>query len=104
MANYKGCTQKQIEALMPLEKEAKRIKRRIDFLKKRLAFEHAIFYEENIEIHQEIKELEHDLADTSAKITKIYGAKDEMIKHMRKAIEEVNIVEAIKAEWGIVTD
>ena len=104
MASYTGCTQKQIEALEPLEKEAKRIKRKRDFLQKRLAFEHAIYFEENIELHEEIKELDEEYAEISAKITKIYGAKAEMVKHMKKAIEEIKAVDAIKDKWGFVLE
>lgn len=104
MANYNGCTQKQIEALEPLEQEAKRLKKRKDYLQKRLAFEHFIGFEENIELHEEMKELDEAYAEISAKITKIYGAKAEMVKHMKKAIEEINAVNAIRDKWGFVVE
>ena len=102
MASYNGCTQKQIEALLPLEADAKRIKKRMTFLQKKLALEHAIGFEENREIHAELKELEKKYAGVSVKIAEIYGAEKEMRTHISKAWEEFRIAESIGNEWGIV--
>ena len=104
MANHKGLTQKQIEMLTPLERDANANRRMRDKFQKRLMIEHAIGFEENQVVHERIKELDTEYAELSAKIAEIYNAHDEMMQHMAKAIEEIKEVDRLKEIYGFVTD
>lgn len=103
MAN-KNLTQKQKEALAPLETDAKANRRLKDRLQKRLAFEQAIGFEENRTIRERIEELDAEYTALSVEIAEIYAAESEMMKHMNRAIEEINEVNRLKSLWGFVTE
>ena len=100
MAKYNGLTEKQIKMLEPLETEAKDNRKRRDRLQKRLAFEHTLGFEENAEVHRAITKLDLEYREISTKIAEIYGAHDEMMKHMKIAIKEVKMVDALKDKYG----
>ena len=100
MAKYNGLTQKQMAMLEPLERGAKENRKKKDRLQKRLAFEHTLGFEENKEVHKEIAKLDTEYREFSTKIAEIYGAHDEMMAHMKMAIKEVKIVDALKDKYG----
>ena len=101
MAKYNGCTPKQIEALMPLEAEAKDIKRQMKIRERRLAFDFALGFGEPIKLHDELDELQHQYEVVERKITKIYRAKDDMTHCLTQAKKYMAMAEAIKRHWDI---
>ena len=103
MAAYTGVlTDKQKEMLEPLEKEVKEIMRKRELLRKKLAFMHDIGFEEHKDTRDKIEALDKRHAELSQDISTIYGAQGEMIKHMKKAIEEVKTVDAYCKKYGFV--
>lgn len=100
MAKYTALTAKQMEMLEPLEREAKANRKKRDRLQKRLAFDHALGFEDNIEVHQEIEELDDEYKDYSTKIGEIYGAHDEMVRRMKLVLKEVTAIKAHAEKYG----
>ena len=101
MAKYTGAlTDKQKEMLEPLEREVKEIMIEREKCRKILAFKQTIGFEENKELRQKIEDLDNRHAELSREISKIYNAQAEMIQHMKKAINEVKIVDAYCAKYG----
>lgn len=101
MANYTGAlTDKQKGMLEPLEKEVKEIMREREKCRKILAFKQSIGFEENRELRQKIEDLDNRHAELSREISKIYNAQAEMMEHMKKAINEVKIVDSYCSEYG----
>lgn len=97
-------TQKQIEALAPLEASANSNRKARDRLQKRLAFEQAIGFEENKAVREQVAELDAEYKDLSVKIAEIYAAESEMMKHMRIVLSEVEEVRKIADRWGFAVD
>ena len=105
MAKYTGMlTDKQKEMLEPLEKEVKEIMREKEKLRKILAFKQYIGFDENVEIRRKMEDLEKRHMELSKDISIIYGAQDEMVKHMKKAIEEIKMVDSYCYKYGFVVD
>lgn len=102
--NTKKLTQKQKEALEPLEAEARANRKARDRHQKRLALEHAIGFEENKVIKERIEELDAEYKDLSVQIAEIYAAESDMTLHMRKAMAEVDMVKQIADRWGFDVD
>lgn len=100
----KKLTPKQIEALTPLEAEANSNRKQREKLRKRLAFEQAIGFEENKAVREQIAELDAKYKDLSVKIAEIYAAESEMMKHMRTVLAEVEEVRKIADRWGFAVD
>lgn len=96
----KKLTPKQIEALTPLEAEAEANRKQREKLRKRLAFEQALGFEENKSIRERIAELDEAYTNLSVKISRIYAAESEMMKHMKNAMAEVEEVKRIADLWG----
>lgn len=97
-------TPKQIEALTPLEAEAEANRKQREKLRKRLAFEQALGFEENKTIRERIAELDEAYTNLSVKISHIYAAESEMMKHMRTVLAEVEEVRKIADRWGFAVD
>lgn len=101
MAKYTGAlTDKQKEMLEPLEREVKEIMREREKCRRMLAFKQSIGFEENRELRQKIEDLDNRNSELSRDISTIYNAQAEMIEHMKKAIEEVKIVDSYCAKYG----
>ena len=100
MAKYANCTDKQIKELMRLEENAKQIKRKKDFINRWLNFNHTIGFEENIRLREQVKELDKEYQEVAAEIAEVYGAEEEMLKHMRLAMAEIDKVNEIRDKWG----
>lgn len=101
MAKYTGAlTDKQKEMLEPLEREVKEIMREREKCRRMLAFKQSIGFEENRELRQKIEDLDNRHSELSRDISTIYNAQAEMIEHMKKAIEEVKIIDAYCAKYG----
>lgn len=100
----KKLTPKQIEALTPLEAEANANRKQRERLRKRLAFEQAIGFEENKAVREQMAELDAKYKDLSVKIAEIYAAESEMMKHMRTVLAEVEEVRKIADRWGFAVD
>lgn len=99
----KNLTPKQIEALMPLEAEANANRKARDRLQKRLSLE-AMFFEESRATKERIAELDAEYTDLSVKIADIYAAESEMMKHMKKALAEIDEVRKIADLWGFAVE
>lgn len=97
-------TQKQKEALEPLEAEAKANRKAKDRLQRRLALEAYIGFEENQTIRGRIEELNAEYTELSVQIAGIYAAESEMMKHMQNALAEIAEVNRLKDLWGFVTE
>lgn len=97
-------TQRQIEALAPLEASAKSNRKARDRLQKRLAFEQAIGFEDNKAVREQVTELDAEYKGLSVKIAEIYAAESEMMKHMRTVLAEVEEVRKIADRWGFAVD
>lgn len=97
-------TQKQKEALEPLETDARANRRLKDRLQKRLVFEQAIGFDENKAIRERIEELDAEYTELSVKIAEIYAVESQIKKCMNEAIKAINEVERLKSLWGFVTD
>lgn len=97
-------TQKQKEALEPLETDARANRRLKDRLQKRLVFEQAIGFDENKAIRERIEELDAEYTELSVKIAEIYAVESQIKKYMNEAIKAINEVERLKSLWGFVTD
>lgn len=95
-------TDKQKEALAPLEAEAKANRKLRDRLQRRLALESAIGFDENLVIKERIAELDSEYTDLSVQISEIYAAEAEMMKHMRNALHEVDEVNRLRDKWGFL--
>lgn len=100
----KKLTPKQIEALTPLEAEVSSNRKQRERLRKRLAFEQAIGFEENKAVREQMAELDAKYKDLSVKIAEIYAAESEMMKHMRTVLAEVEEVRKIADRWGFAVD
>lgn len=101
MAKYTGAlTDKQKEMLDPLEREVKEIMREREKCRRILAFKQTIGFEENKDLRQRMEDLDERHAELSKDISAIYNAQAEMIEHMKKAIEEVKIVDTYCAKYG----
>lgn len=100
----KKLTQKQIEALAPLEASANANRKAREKLRKRLAFEQALGFEDNKSIREQVAELDAEYKDLSVKIAEIYAAESEMMKHMRTVLAEVEEVRKIADRWGFAVD
>ena len=101
MSKYTGAlTDKQKEMLEPLEREVKEIMREREKCRRMLAFKQSIGFEENRELRQKIEDLDNRHSELSRDISTIYNAQAEMIEHMKKAIEEVKIIDAYCAKYG----
>lgn len=97
-------TQRQVEALAPLEAEANSNRKQRERLRKRLAFEQAIGFEDNKAVREQVAELDAEYKDLSVKIAEIYAAESEMMKHMRTVLAEVEEVRKIADRWGFEID
>lgn len=104
MANYSRLTQKQIEALKPLEADAKANRKTRDRLQKRLALESCIGFEENRAIKERIADLDEEYKGFSVKIADIYAAESVMMGHMRTVLAEIEEVRKIADRWGFAVD
>lgn len=102
--NVKRLTQKQKEALEPLEAKARANRKSRDRHQKRLALEQAIGFEENKAIKERIEELDIEYKDLSVQIAEIYAAESDMMLHMRHAMAEVEAVKQIADRWGFDVD
>lgn len=101
MAKYTGAlTDKQKEMLEPLEAEVKDIMREREKLRKIQAFKQSIGFEENIENRKKIETLDERHSELSRDISEIYGAQAEMMIHMKKAIDEVKIIDSYCKKYG----
>ena len=100
MAN-KQLTQKQKEALAPLETDAEANRRLKDRLQKRLAFEQAIGFEENRAIRERIEELDAEYTALSVKIAEIYAVQSEIAKQMQIALKAMKEIDRLKNLWGV---
>lgn len=93
-------TEKQKAALEPLEAEKKTNRKERDRLQRRLALASYIGFEESKAVKERIAELDEAYTNLSVKISHIYAAESEMMKHMRKAMAEVEEVKRIAYTWG----
>lgn len=104
MANTNRLTPKQKEALAPLEADAKANRKARDRLQKRLALESAIGFEDNKAVKAKIVELDEEYTGLSVKISRVYAAESEMMKHMKNALAEIEAVRKIADLWGFAVD
>lgn len=104
MANTNRLTPKQKETLAPLEADAKANRKARDRLQKRLALESAIGFEDNKAVKAKIAELDEEYTELSVKISRVYAAESEMMKHMKNALAEIEAVRKIADLWGFAVD